>query len=289
VNPAHSDNNSVTKSEKEEEEMTSFVDLPNEIIDLILSHLDFSNRSHARVNKKLAEIESKMKMEKEKGGKWSDVEILTLPFPSFHRLFFSSPCSFRLSSYLTTVGLERMAKNVQFGVVKLTIEFMDNYELEFLRSFVGLSIAELEIKYESMLDRRGRRKHRGNRIDASILCDLLKTVAYLEVDSPCRELCLDDITLLKQAISSTVNSRVSLVVSRSFARQISEEIMGVEFNYFETDSRPHPISRTNRSIEVLGEVGGFGDLHLVEGTLETSLLTETIDEKLEYTLDIEQH
>lgn len=53
----------------------SILDLPDEMIEKILTNMSFSDRSKARVNRRIAEIERRMKVVKETGDKWSEVSI----------------------------------------------------------------------------------------------------------------------------------------------------------------------------------------------------------------------
>ncbi|GMT26989.1 hypothetical protein PFISCL1PPCAC_18286 [Pristionchus fissidentatus] len=251
----------------------SLLDLPNEIIEKIFSHLNFIDRSKCRVNRKLRKIESNMKMEKESGELWEHVQIKCTPSSEKARIEFVPICPYRKellpeSPHLCLEAFERICNSVKFGLLSLSVDFTSKWQLKMLQTLRMATAQLLLIK-----DHRGNRDspvRESEHLNFRFIRLLIKRSEVVHINFVCSSLSFEQIFCLREIIRHSTVGRLSLHLTEEMATTVTDRWMGVRYSSFVAGSR---IVRTNRHIpiysRVLRNTKEEGNVLTLHGHLET--------------------
>ncbi|GMT27871.1 hypothetical protein PFISCL1PPCAC_19168, partial [Pristionchus fissidentatus] len=241
-----------------------------------------SDRSKVRVSNQLTKIESKMKMEKERGEMWNNVLIMAATTPDFNLTIPNRrPCTV----YIETV--ERFAKNVQFGSLECLLNFANNSHIELLEKMRFVNAKKLNLNYvgtnilpENVIAQ----------LTFPFISDLMKNVDWVDLVSLFTSLSFEEISSLRESIRGSTKGRLSLSLTEELASEVFDRFMGVQFASLLSD--PHSITRTNSAIELYCNrwvVVNGRDLHNFEGNLETFVYYRRSGNIRTFKIDFERH
>ncbi|GMT27681.1 hypothetical protein PFISCL1PPCAC_18978, partial [Pristionchus fissidentatus] len=171
----------------------SLLDLPNEIIENIFSHLEFADRSRLRVIKRLSLIESTIRAPR------SHYESLTMKCPSVDEaravieVTGSGKWNLQMSSNSLLSSLHRIIPNCLFTNVVFTIDFSNPIGRTILGLVSRVHTGSFIISSSGTNDLPF--------IDYSRICNLRINKEFLQVDIEC-EVTMKQITRLRNSLRS---------------------------------------------------------------------------------------
>ncbi|GMT26988.1 hypothetical protein PFISCL1PPCAC_18285, partial [Pristionchus fissidentatus] len=221
------ENHQLEKRSRIETTSTNLLDLPDEIIEIIISHLDLASRNRIRVNRRLNEIESKIKMEKESEGIWKDVKIYWLPSRTVANVVFDTyryqRNDIRSNSDLSVESCERIVRNVKFGYLEVSMDFEKKSQFELMEK---LRFASAETLWINRYDIEVKRT---DKINFPFVRDLIKGMEFVHINLVCTSFSFDEISILRENIRESASGRLTLHVTHEMAISLMDQWMGVNF------------------------------------------------------------
>ncbi|GMT27638.1 hypothetical protein PFISCL1PPCAC_18935 [Pristionchus fissidentatus] len=259
-----------TRREIKRRSMT-FLDLPNEIIDLIFSHLKFIDRSKVRVNRRLREIEGRMKKPEGKSC-YVNIALLSSTRFSIRTTSISTPdidfiggerysAPVRISSVLASIN--RLAENI--GELTVEIDETDWSHVKILQMLAFLSVERLQIM-SSMEFKRGMRSILSV-ADFWFFSNLVQNCNNINISFESISLTADELIELNKMASDSLHFEfIDVPIPIEIAIEFADSFMGISSSSF---SFPFTISRSNPEIEIYKDEDDV--IHRLHNSIDTYL------------------
>ncbi|GMT26987.1 hypothetical protein PFISCL1PPCAC_18284 [Pristionchus fissidentatus] len=244
-------------------ENPDFLNLPDEIIEIIFSNLDFASRSKARVNRRLASIESKMKVEKRKIH-YVDIESSRAQFKLLDRNLYgylNHDLRFSLASF------ERIARYFEFGHLTVELALTKNHHWNLIEKLPTMDVQSLIFHSHSF--QFGQSVQRIARFNLPMIREFMENIDRVIIYCECTSISVDDVSSLRELIRGSEKKIINIGLTRKVANAIADQWMGLRLS---RPSRDGSITRSNATIEVYGDVlNRTSRFHNFDGLLETCI------------------
>ncbi|GMT09999.1 hypothetical protein PFISCL1PPCAC_1296, partial [Pristionchus fissidentatus] len=215
------------------------LNLPDEIIAIIFSHLDFADRSKARVNRRLASIESTMNVVKEK---------LSYGCIETSRAQFKISCRHpNLKPYFpfSLASFARIARNFEFRGLKVVLDCTKESHWNLIEKICSITAQEMRLSGDSI--QFAHSAQRSAEFCLPLIRDMVDKIEHVDINYECTSISFDDVSCLREIIRGSSKKNLGIFVTQTLAQYLANRWFGVRISL---PSRDGSITRTNSAIDV---------------------------------------
>ncbi|GMT27538.1 hypothetical protein PFISCL1PPCAC_18835, partial [Pristionchus fissidentatus] len=249
--PSIDSDESCKKETKEEEETTetSLLDLPDEIIEKIIAHLNFTDRGAVRATKRLRRIEERME-ERGQGPKkvWKEVTITCDSTSSDFAMIVNGKSKCPLTLSTVNAIIRRLSGHILHLIVAVDPKNLSYCSLLNTVCEARNKVVDLVLSTNSKL-RASPLNALSSMLNLSFFSQLIENSTQITVDFACPSLTVDDLIELKKVVNDIIGPFATLKLELSFdrAKEFGDRFMGVSPSFFYQMHSPFIPTRTNRN------------------------------------------